>query len=79
LSPLAYNLGNLGNLRRHLVLPKTIDAWSPASLQQPLVKTDGRLIKHARYYWLLLAEGYLHRRLFDQMLRRIWALPMASG
>jgi hypothetical protein len=25
------------------------------SLQQ-LVKTGGRLIKHARYYWLLLAE-----------------------
>jgi len=23
------------------------------------VKTGGRLIKHARYYWLLLAEGHL--------------------
>ena len=30
-------------------------------------------------YWLLLAEGHLHRRLFGQMLRRIWALPMPSG
>jgi hypothetical protein len=30
-----------------------------------------RLIKHALYYWLLLAEGYLHRRLFGQMLQRI--------
>jgi hypothetical protein len=27
------------------------------SLQQRLVKTGGRLIKHARYYWLLLAES----------------------
>ena len=27
------------------------------------------LHKHARYYWLLLAEGHLHRRLFGQMLR----------
>jgi len=24
-------------------------------------------------------EGHLHRRLFGQMLRRIWALPTASG
>jgi len=33
-------------------------------LQQRLVKTGGRLVKHASYYWLLLAEGHLHRRLF---------------
>jgi len=26
-------------------------------LQQRLVKTGGRLVKHTRYYWLLLAEG----------------------
>jgi hypothetical protein len=49
------------------------------SLQQRLVKTGGRLVKHARYYWLLLTEGHVHRRLFGQMLRRIWALPMLSG
>ena len=36
-------------------------------------------VKHARHYWLLLAEGHLHRRLFGQMLRRIWALPVATG
>jgi hypothetical protein len=33
-------------------------------LEQRLVKTGGRLVKHARYYWLLLAEGHLTRRLF---------------
>jgi hypothetical protein len=76
LSLLAYNLGNLW---RRLVLPKKIDVWSLTSLQQLLVKTGGRLIKHARYYWLLLAEGHLHRRLFGQMLRRIWAVPTPSG
>ena len=48
------------------------------SLQQRLVKTGGRLVKHARYYWLLLAEGHLHRRLFGNMLRRIWALPVPA-
>ena len=45
LSVLAYNLGNLW---RRLVLPKRIDTWSLTSLQQRLVKTGGRLIKHAR-------------------------------
>jgi len=76
LSVLAYNLGNLW---RRLVLPKRIDTWSLTSLQQRLVKTGGRLVKHARYYWLLLAEGHLTRRLFEAMLRRIWALPVPAG
>jgi hypothetical protein len=61
------------------VLPKKIDAWSLTSLQQRLLKTGGRLVKHARYYWLLLAESHLTRRLFGQMLRRIHALPLPSG
>ncbi len=60
LNLIAYNLGNLW---RRLVLPAAIDSWSLTSLQQRLVKTGGRLIKHARYYWLLLAEGHLTRRL----------------
>src|SRR5271169_80426 len=34
------------------------------SLQQRLVKTGARLVKHARYYWLLLAESHLTKRLF---------------
>ncbi len=47
--------------------------------RQRLIKTGGRLVKHARYYWLLLAEGHLNRRLFGDMLHRIWALPLPSG
>ncbi len=39
----------------------------------------GRLVKHARYYWGLLAEGHLTRRLFGAMLRRIEALPLPTG
>ena len=75
LSVLAYNLGNLW---RRLVLPPRIKRWSLTSLQQRLVKTGGRLVKHARYYWRLLAEGHLNRRLFGDMLRRIWALPVPA-
>jgi hypothetical protein len=41
--------------------------------------TGWQLIKNARYYWSLLAEGYPHRQLFGQMLRRIYALPVPSG
>ena len=70
---------NLGNLWRRLVLPKKIEKWSLTSLQQRLVKTGGRLIKHARYYWLLLAESHLTRRLFASMVRRIAGLPLPSG
>jgi hypothetical protein len=61
------------------VLPKRIDSWSLTSLQQRLVKTGGRLVKHVRYYWLLLPQSHLTRRLFGAMLQRIWALPVPSG
>ena len=67
LSVIAYNLGNLW---RRVVLRLRVGKWSLTSLQQRLVKTGGRLIQHARYYWLLLAEGQLTRRLFGAMLRR---------
>jgi hypothetical protein len=53
--------------------------WSLTGLQQRLVKTGGRLIKHARYYWLMLAESHLTRRLFGSMVRRIALLPVPSG
>jgi len=43
-----------------------------------LVKTGGRLLKHARYYWLLLAEGHLTRQRFGSMLQRIAALPLPN-
>ena len=59
--------------------PKKIGNWSLTSLQQRLVKTGGRLVKHARYYWLLLAESHLTRRLFGAMVRRIAALPVPTG
>ena len=76
LSVLAYNLGDLW---RRLALPKGIENWSLTSLQQRLVKTGRRLVKHARYYWLLLAESHLTKRLFGNMLRRIAGLSLAAG
>ncbi|MCZ6514484.1 MAG: hypothetical protein O6850_01330 [Acidobacteria bacterium] len=60
-------------------MPRKIGNWSLTSLQQRLVKTGGRLVKHARYYWLLLAKGHLSRRLFSSMLRMISAMPLPDG
>ena len=55
--------------------------WYPKPHSQlvRLVKTGGRLVKHARYYWLMLAESHLTRRLFGSMVRRIDALAVATG
>jgi hypothetical protein len=44
-----------------LLSRKGIGNWSLTSLQRRLVKTGGRLVKHARYYRLLLAESHLTR------------------
>ena len=46
---------------RRLALPARVANWSLTSLQRRLVKTGGRLIRHARYYWLFLAENHLMR------------------
>jgi hypothetical protein len=76
LSVIAYNLGNLW---RRVVLPKGIEKWFLTSLQQRPVKTGGPLVKHARYYWRLLAESHLTRRLFASMLRGFWLCRCQPG
>lgn len=76
LSMLAYNLGNLW---RRLAQPKGIENWSLTSLQQRLVNTGRRLVKHARYYWLMLAEGHLNRRRFRTVLGCIARFASALG
>src|SRR5579864_5809677 len=70
---------NLGNLCRRLGLLKRIDSWSLTRLQQRLMQTGGRLVKHARYYWLLLAEGHLTRRLFGAIVQRLTTLSVPAG
>jgi hypothetical protein len=39
----------------------------------------GRLVKHARYYWLMLAEGHLTRGRFAAMLQGIAMLPLPAS
>jgi hypothetical protein len=76
LSAIAHNLGNLW---RRLALPLRVGTWSLTSLRQRALKTRAPLIRHARYYWLRLAEGHLTRRLFGAMVRRMGALPVPTG
>jgi len=56
---------------RRLGLPLTIQSWSLTTLQQRLFKPGGRLIRHARYFTLQLADTYLTRPLFRQIVARI--------
>jgi len=44
-----------------------------------LFQTGERLVKHASYYWLLLADSDLTRRLFGSIVRRVVALPARVG
>ena len=61
------------------MLPKKIENWSLTSFEQRLAKIGGRLIKHARYYWLMLAESHLTRRLFGSMVLRAAREPRLAG
>jgi len=63
--------GCAGNLQRRLVLFLSIRHWFVTSLQQRLFKAGGRLVRHARYFVLQLAESYLTSNLFRQILGRI--------
>jgi Transposase DDE domain group 1 len=44
-----------------------------------VVRFYNKFVKHARYYWLFLAEGHLNRRRFGAMLARIALLPISTG
>jgi hypothetical protein len=74
-----FTLVQIRFLWRRLGLLRGNENWSLTSLHQRLVKTGGRLVKHARYYWLLLAESHLTRRLFGTMIGRIDLLPLPAG
>jgi len=62
-----------------MAMPYPAEITGGQNFGERQVNTGGRLIKHARYYWLLLAESHLPRRLFGGMLRRITALPSPAG
>ena len=73
---LAYNLGNF--LRR-LALPEGMKHWSLTSIQTRLIKTGGRLVRHARKLVFQLAEVLVTRDMLTGLLERISRLRLAPG
>ena len=73
---LAYNLGN--SMRR-LALPEAMKHWSLTSLQTRLIKTGGRLVRHARRLVFQLAEVLVSREMLGGILERISQLRLAPG
>jgi hypothetical protein len=71
---LAYNLGNF--LRR-LTLPDMIKDWSLRSLQVKLIKTGGRMVRHARRIIFQMAEVAITGEVFTALLQRIDRLRCA--
>jgi hypothetical protein len=73
---LAYNLGNFF---RRLALPEAIKHWFLTSIQTRLIKTGGRLVRHARRLVFQLAEVMVSRAMFGEMLDRIGRLRPVPG
>ncbi len=73
---LAYNLGNFV---RRLALPEAMQHWSLTSLQTRLIKTGGRLVRHAKRLVFQLAEALVTREMLTEILERISRLRLAPG
>ncbi len=73
---LAYNLGNF---MRRLALPEAMKHWSLTSLQTRLIKTGGRLVRHARSLVFQLAEVLVTREMLTGILERVSRLRLAPG
>jgi hypothetical protein len=73
---LAYNLGNFF---RRLALPEAIKQWSLTRVQTKLIKTGGRLVRHARRLVFQLAEIMVTREMFGEMLEMVGRLRPLPG
>ena len=73
---LAYNLGNF---MRRLVLPKDMKHWTLTNLQTRLIKTAGRLVRHAKRLVFQLAEAPVTREMLTGILERIIQLRLTPG
>src|SRR5918992_1250241 len=73
---LAYNLGNF---MRRLALPEGLKHWSLTSIQTRMIKTGGRLVRHARRLVFQLAEVLVTREMLGGILERISQLRLAPG
>ena len=70
---------NLGNFLRRLAVPEEMKHWSLTSLQTRMIKTGGRLVRHARRLVFQLAEVLVSREMLGWILERIGRLRLAPG
>ena len=73
---LAYNLGNF---MRRLALPESMQHWSLTSLQTRMIKTGGRLVRHARRLVFQMAEVLVSREMLTGILELIGELRPVPG
>jgi hypothetical protein len=73
---LAYNLGNF---MRRLALLESMKHWSLTSLKSRMIKTGGRLVRHARRLVFQLAEVLVTREMLTGMLERVNSLRLAPS
>jgi hypothetical protein len=73
---LAYNLVNA---LRQLALPPSIRSWNLTTLREKLVKIGAKVVGHAQYVVLQLAEVAIPRRLCAGILERIGRLRLAEA
>jgi hypothetical protein len=68
LHALAYDIANF---MRTLALPEAVAQWSLTGLREKLIKIGAKVVRHARYAVLQMAEVAVPRELFEQILRLI--------
>ena len=64
---------------RRLALPEAMKHWSLTSLQTRMIKTGGRLVRHAGRLVFQLAEVLVSREMLGGILERIGRLRLAPG
>ena len=68
---------NLGNFWRRLAVPEEMKHWSLTSLQTRMIKTGGRLVRHARRLVFQLAEVLVSREMLGRDTGTNW--PASAG
>jgi hypothetical protein len=70
---------NLANFGRQLVLPKPIQGWTLTTPREKLIKIGAKVVAHAKYVIVQLAEVAVPRQLFAWILERISQLRLACA
>ena len=60
-------------------MPEDMKHWPLTSLQTRLIKTGGRLVRHASRLVFQIAEVLVSRKMLTGILERIDRLPLAPG